>query len=331
MRRRILVFIGSRANYGRLQSVLKAIIDNSNLTLQLILGASYYSENIGYNVDARIQCLCSGDDNESMVISASNMMMQFAHELTRLKPDIVLIHGDRFEVMPVALACHYMNIPIAHTEGGEETGCIDNGIRKMISVISTYDFVTTKGAEYSLMYQGKTKVYTVGSPAIDLLVQNYSYINRPISDKYILVLYHANTSNYENINSLIKEIVACPHKIIWVNPNVDAGNKKLLKFIHDETLINTKIEFVKDLSPIQYYQYLANCEYAIGNSSSFIKEGLFLGIPVVLIGDRQKNRECGNNIFYSSKEIKPFDKAIDQYMFGDGTAGERIVEVLSYE
>jgi UDP-hydrolysing UDP-N-acetyl-D-glucosamine 2-epimerase len=266
-----------------------------------------------------------------MVIGASNMMLQFSHELGRLKPDIVLVHGDRFEVLPVALASYYMNIPIAHTDGGEETGCIDDGIRKMISSISTYDFVTTKGAEYTLMYQGKTKVYTVGSPAIDLLIKNYNNLGSPLKEKYVLVLYHPNTSKNENIKNLIKEIKICPYNIIWVNPNIDAGNKELLKFIHDETNVNSKIQFVKDLSPKKYYEYLANCEYAIGNSSSFIKEGVFLGVPIVLIGDRQKNRECGNNIFYDSQSITNFDKKADKYMFGYGTAGEKIVEVLANE
>lgn len=348
MSKKILVFVGGRANYGRLKSVIRAIDEHPNLELQLILGASYYNEDIGYKVDARIQCLCSGDDNQSMVITASNMLLQVSHELVRLKPDIVLVHGDRFEVLPVAQAAYYMNIPIAHTEGGEYSGCIDDGIRRMISSISTYDFVTTERALDNLQLMRKDNVFVVGSTGIDNL--NGLDLSRPIQEEYFLILYHPDTSKSVNsvesinqmlrIDSIIEKIRSLDsnEKIhgIWINPNIDAGSRSILRFAHTECDRDCNITFVKDLSPEEYYRYLANCKVAIGNSSSFIKEGSFLQVPVIMIGDRQKDRERGNNIFYSFEEyvrnIKNIKyRPIYKYQFGNGDAGKKIAEILGDE
>jgi UDP-hydrolysing UDP-N-acetyl-D-glucosamine 2-epimerase len=276
-----------------------------------------------------------------MVIGASNMLLQVSHELARLRPDIVLVHGDRFEVFPVAQAAYYMNIPVAHSEGGEDSGCIDNGIRHMISAISTYDFAASDMALQALIRMGKKKAFFVGSTGIDNLVG--ADLSRPLKEKYVLVLYHPDTNKdqesveVEDEMIQIKSLVwSCPYKVVWINPNFDAGSKNLLHKIHNECNRIDNITFLKNLHPYQYYRYLANCEVAIGNSSSFIKEGNYLGVPVVLIGDRQMNREKGNNVFFGFSDYilnaKKYDSVrVCKCQFGSGNAGEQIADILGAE
>lgn len=329
---KILVFIGSRANYGRLKKVIDEIDKSDKFTLQLMLGASFYNIDIDRNVDSRVQCLCSGDDNESMVISAATMLNRVALELVRLKPDLVFVHGDRFEVLPVALAAYYMNIPIAHTEGGEDSGCIDDGIRNMITAIAKYSFTTNGKARNRLIEQGKQYAWNVGSTGIDNLL-DIQYEDT-INEKYIIILHHVNTSKNEDITPLIDALSKITkYKKIWINPNIDAGTQEMLKLIHNQN----NIMFLQDLPLDRYYSLLKNASVLIGNSSSFLKEAAFLGSPAVIVGDRQQNRIHDQNVIFSEMNSKKILAAIKKMidtkfprstMFGDGTAAFKIVKIL---
>lgn len=327
---KVAVCVMSRANYGRLKSVIDNIIDSPSLELQLILGASFYNADIPYTVDARIQCLINSDDHEAMAITTGVLLPQIAHTLQRLQPDVVLVHGDRYEVLACAIASSYLNIPLAHTEGGEDTGCIDDKVRNAITALADIHFVVNREA-LKRIPTNKDNVYVVGSPALDLLEQYNLTSSR--KKPYVLVLHHPNTTKNESINALIDALKNVPYDIVWVNPNIDAGNKAILKQIH-----SLDVEFVKDLSPVEYYRLLKNCKCAIGNSSSFIKEGAYFGTPVVMIGDRQQNRDCASNIHNVSCEdstsilnaiIKQSESIYPRsYKFGQADSGKQIADIL---
>jgi len=329
--RKICVFIGSRANWGRLKSVCKAISEHPDLKLQVITGASAFD--LPIEADAKIQCLVEGDNLQTMPLTAGLILTQIGGILERLKPDMVLVHGDRYEVLPVAMAAAYLNIPLAHTEGGEITGTIDEKVRHCITKLTDIHFPVTELSAKRIIAMGENpdRVFTVGSTALDSLVGLDLTNNR--KEPYILVLHHPNTTHPEDITPLIEAVMAIPIKKVWVNPNVDPGSKAMLKQIHRQD-----VEFVKDLPPEEYARLLKNCEVAVGNSSSFIKEGAFLGVPAVLVGRRQEGREVGGNVVLAKNNAFSIEGSIHyqlcgrpkpDFCFGDGTAGKKIVEILA--
>jgi len=330
--RKICVFIGSRANWGRLKSVCKAIQEHPDLELQVITGASVF--NLPIEADAKIQCLVEGDNLQAMTLTAGLVLTQIGGVLERLKPDMVLVHGDRYEVLPVALAAAYLNIPLAHTEGGEVTGTIDEKVRHCITKLADVHFPVTELSAKRIIAMGENPdmVFTVGSTALDSLVG--LDLTNERKDPYILVLHHPNTTAPEDITPLVEAVMEIPLKKVWVAPNVDAGSKAMLKIIHRQN-----VEFVKHLSPEEYARLLYNCQCAVGNSSSFIKEGAFLGVPAVMVGNRQTSREHGNNVIFASMDTHRIIDAIEMWnilprpkpdiSFGNGTAGRQVTEILS--
>jgi UDP-hydrolysing UDP-N-acetyl-D-glucosamine 2-epimerase len=329
--RKICIVIGSRANYGRLKSVIKAFNDHPDLELQLITGAS--GIDLPIDTPDRIQCLVEGDNLQAMTLTTGLFLCQLGGVLERLRPDIVLVHGDRYEMLAVATAAAYMNIPLAHTEGGEISGTIDQKVRYAITALADIHFPVTEQAAKRILSAGADpdRVFTVGSTALDSLVGLDLTNNR--KEPYILVLHHPNTTDPEDITSLIEAVNAIPLKKVWVNPNVDPGSKAMLKLIHRQN-----VEFVKHLPPEEYARLLYNCEVAVGNSSSFIKEGAFLGVSCVIVGNRQHGRERGNNVIFTGydkrvlKEIVRYQvgkKYTPDHRFGNGTAGKKVAEILS--
>lgn len=334
--RKVCVFVGSRANFGRLRSVCKAIQEHEALELQLILGASFYDKKVEFPIDSRIQCLINSDDHEAMALTTGVLLTKVSAELARLKPDVVLVHGDRYEVLAVAQAAAYMNIPLAHSEGGEVTGCIDDKVRNAITALADIHFPVTRlsaGWIAGLRNDFKYTCECVGSTALDSIKCIRDTVLEQ-SEPYALFVYHPETTHYEDMNILIDAMGKSGlSNVIAVSPNVDAGSRKILKKLH-----KLNFTFLKDLPYDIYASYMFNASLCIGNSSSFIKEGSFLGVPAVIVGDRQKGREKDVNCIYApmiesdivnainlqwGKQYKPSD------YFGDGTAAQKICKVLA--
>ena len=333
--KKICIVITNRSSWGRYKAVCEAIHNHPKLELQLVVAGGALSLDIPFKINDRIHCLVDGDNGESMVLTTTTLTTQLVSVFSRLKPDIVYIHGDRFEMLGVAMAASYMGILIAHAEGGEITGCIDDRVRNAITTLATIHFTVTDEASYvisdRLRYYGDPihlDIYTVGSPALDLLNE---LPERKIKDEYVVVLVHPNTTKDEDVGQLIEALSLVKEKIIWVNPNFDAGSKAMLKKIH-----KTKYQFVKDLKPEEFYSLLKYCKCLIGNTSSGIKEGSFLGVPYICIGDRQKGREVDKNtIFVEYDSNKIFDaynklvKAHPSSYFGNGDSGILIANILA--
>ena len=331
---KICVIIGSRANWGRLKKACQEIQKHPKLTLQLIIGASALNCPINFPVDAKVQCLVDYDDVQSMTITTGLFLTKLGSELERLNPDIVLIHGDRYEMLAAAICASYMNIPLAHTEGGELTGTIDDKVRDAITTLADIHFpVTEKSADrVRKILKNPKHVYTIGSTAIDNLVEFDQLNNR--TEPYIVILQHPDTTNPEPIEPLIEAVKQLPLHKVWVNPNVDAGAKQMLKQIHKQP-----VEFVKNLPPDEYYRLIRNAECLIGNTSSGIKEGAYLSVPYVCVGDRQKKREIGHNTVRVRNTVNDIVKATNRILgksirpmqdlrFGDGTASKKLVNIL---
>ena len=369
MLRRICFVIGSRANYSSIKSVMSAVKIDKKLTFQLILSTSSVLqrygnvsnviEKDGFKVDEKVFNLIEGETPLTMAKSTGLCLIELSSIFSRLKPDLVFAVGDRFEVMAVVLAASYMNIPIAHTMGGEVTGTIDESIRHAITKFSHLHFPATKEAAKRIQKLGeeKSKIFYVGCPRIDyvkevllkkkinkrFLLQGVG-IKLDIDKPFIILSYHPVTTEFEKINEQTRIILNCinildiPTIILW--PNADAGSSKIAKIIriYREKGLLKKAHFYKNL-PTDTYIYLLNkCLCIVGNSSSGIREGNYLGVPCVNIGSRQNSRERGKNVIDVPFEKKKILDAMKiqiksgKYkkgtLYGDGNASKKIIKIL---
>jgi UDP-hydrolysing UDP-N-acetyl-D-glucosamine 2-epimerase len=293
---KICVFVGSRANYGRLYALLEAIDSDQELELQII--ATYfipYDECLAQRVVFKIDSLLYYDTPNNSVQNSSMLASHVSNFFeNRGKPDLAVVHGDRFENLGFAVACSYNNIPLLHTEGGEESGNIDNKIRYAISALADIHCVTTEESKMRLAY--KEDVFNVGSVALDLVREQKNAIlssSNVYSEPYILAMY--NPCSEDTFTEFIEAVLELNKRfrVVWINPNIDPGYRDILKQVHKQG-----IEFIKNLSPQFFLHWLNGCLCLVGNTSAGIKEGAMLGVPYVMVGNRQYNREHDNNIVH---------------------------------
>jgi len=373
IKKKICVVINNRANYARIKSVLTAIKNNNKLELQIVLGSSAILNRYGavsniikkdgFKINQIVYTLVEGENLLTMSKSTGLSIIEFSTAFDLLKPDIVLVVADRYETLAAGIAASYMNIVLAHTQGGEVTGSIDESVRHATTKLAHIHFPASLNAKKNIIKMGENpkKVYLVGCPSLDLIKKKQLNINEKFKKKYskygvgelkidfnkpyIVILQHPVTTEYKhikkNIEQTIKAALKIKQQIVWLWPNVDAGSDKVSKSIRRarEELKPKNIRWQKNYNPEDYLKLIYNSSCLVGNSSSAIREGAFLGIPAVNIGNRQHNREHGKNIIhvdYNSKNIlKAINKQIKKKkysrnkIFGDGKAGERIAKILS--
>ncbi len=370
--RKVCVVVASRANYGRIKSVLRAIDSHSELELQLIVGASALLYRFGkvvdviradgFTVTAQIYSIIEGENPTTMAKSTGLGIIELSTLFENLRPDIVLTVADRFETLATAVAASYMNIPVAHTQGGEVTGSIDESVRHAITKLSHLHFVATEKSRDRVIRMGEdpSKVFNTGCPSIDVITDNnrslpanffdaYGGVGQSIdpAKPYLVVLQHPVTTEFGSGLAQIEETLEAVRRInmqtAWLWPNVDAGSDDISKGLRmfRERHRELPVHFYRNFGVEDYARLIANAACLVGNSSSGIREGAFLGVPVVNIGTRQKNRERGDNVVdvnYHRTEIHaavqgqiehgPYPK---QPLFGDGYSGKRIAELLAKE
>ncbi len=369
-KRKVCVVVNSRANYGRIKSVLRAVQEHPDLELKLIAGASALlwrfgnvAEQIksdGFHVDAVVYSIVEGENPTTMAKSTGMGIMELATQFENIKPDVAITVADRFETMATAIAASYMNIPLAHTQGGEVTGSIDESVRHAITKLAHIHFPATERARENVIRMGEDpeKVFLTGCPAIDIVAEldmrppddlllRYGGVgpDLDIHKPYLVVLQHPVTTEFGSgmaqINETLAAVKAMGMQTVWLWPNVDAGSDEISKGLRmfRENEKPDWVHFYRNFSVEHYAQLIGNCACLIGNSSSGIREGSFLGVPAVNIGTRQANREqAGNciNAGYNREEIEAaVRRHIDngQYpsdtLYGDGNAGQRIADILA--
>lgn len=371
-KRKICVVVGSRANYSSIKSAMFAIKEHPKLELQLIVGASavldrYGSavsliEKDGFSPIAKVHMLIEGETPETMAKSTGLGLIELPTIFGQAKPDVVLTVGDRFETMATTLAAAYMNIPIAHTMGGEVSGTIDESIRHAVSKFAHIHFPASGEARDRIIRLGERAedVFLVGCPRIDLVADilrsQASEIDQrffdlgvgerfDINKPFLLVSQHPVTTEYgegeRQITETLHAVAATglPAVVLW--PNADAGSDDIARGIRKwrEKKLDQKMHFFKNLPVATYIQLMNKTACLVGNSSSGIREGAYIGTPVVNIGTRQDMRERGKNVIdvpHSSVEISDaiklqleHGKYSSEPIYGDGKAGERIAEILS--
>ena len=375
--KKICVFIGSRANYSSCKSIMRSIQNHSALQLQTVLGGSSVLErygnieslviNDGFNIDAKFYMIIEGEKPITMAKSTGLGIIELSMIFNNLQPDIVVVVGDRFDVMAPVIAASYMNIPIAHTMGGEVSGTIDESIRHAITKMAHLHFPANEDAFQRIIKMGEKPdmVFNVGCPRIDLIREileehrkgewvgqdffsKYKGVGEKFnikSEKFLLVSQHPVTTEYGKNRKHIEQTlhalneIKMPTIMIW--PNADAGTDEVSKGIRTfrEQYKPDWLHLFINLPIDVYVKIMDMCACMAGNSSSAIREGSYIGVPVVNIGSRQKGRIRGENVidvWYSSQEICEailaqikFKKYKSDPLYGNGTAGHLIADTLA--
>jgi UDP-hydrolysing UDP-N-acetyl-D-glucosamine 2-epimerase len=367
-KRKIAIILVDRANYGRMQPVMKAIQAEPSLDMSVICSGSMVLERFGYAVntvkadgfavDSEIYIEIEGSVPTTMAKSVGFAIIEFANEFQRLKPDIVVIIGDRYEALAAALAASLMNICVAHIQGGEVSGSIDESTRHCLTKIAHFHFpATQRAADYiARMGEDPKHVYKVGCPSSDIAFSLDRSINAELlnhngvggvidPDKpYLLVVFHPITTEFGKEAEQAEQLLSALHELqmqtVWLWPNIDAGGNNVSKVLrrYREHHPAQWLRLIKNFSPVDYLKVLANASCAIGNSSSFLRDASFLGTPVVLVGDRQQGREKSEHVLSVQADEGLITQAIHSqlahgpyepsYLYGEGNAGEQIAKIL---
>lgn len=363
--------VTARPSYSRVKTALKAIDEHPDLELQLVVAASAlldrygsavnYMEKDGFKITAKVFNILEGENLTAAAKTTGIGILELSTVFDNHRPDIVVTIADRFETMATAIAASYMNIPLAHIQGGEVTGNIDEKVRHSITKLADYHFVASEGAKERVLRLGEDPafVFNTGCPSIDLAaevaaapafnfdpMQKYGGVGSSIdvNQDYIVVMQHPVTNEYEESRKHIDETLKAVHQLgiptLWFWPNVDAGADGTSKGIRSfrERYKPENIHFFKNMEPQDFLRLLVNSRCLIGNSSVGIRECAFLGVPVVNIGSRQNRRDRGQNVVDVGYDATSIQQAIQHWIthpkpasshvYGGGDAGQQIAQRL---
>ena len=372
MTRKVCVVVTARPSYSRIKSALTAIKAHPDLELQLVVAASalldrygsaiHYIEQDGFDIAARVFMVLEGENLTTMAKTTGLGLLELATVFDNLQPDVVVTIADRYETIATAIAASYMNIPVAHIQGGEITGSIDDKVRHAVTKLANLHFVATQKAAERVIKMGEDPetVFVTGCPSVDLAaevlhnpaldfdpIEKYGGVGVQVdlSNGYLVVLQHPVTTEYESARMHITETLHAVQEVgmpvMWFWPNVDAGSDGISKGIRSfRELVQPKnIHFFKNMAPSDFLRLLYNSKGIIGNSSAAIRECAYLGVPAVNIGSREVGRERGGNVIdvdYNRLEIINAinrnlmnGKFPQDTLYGDGLAGEKIAGLLA--
>lgn len=370
-KRKIAVVVTARPSYSRIKTVLSAINKHPKMELQLVVAASAlldrygtavnYIEKDGFVIAAKVFNVLEGENLTAAAKTTGIGILELSSVFENLKPDIVVTVADRFETIATAIASSYMNIPLAHVQGGEVTGNIDEKVRHAITKLADYHFVASESAKKRVIKLGEnpSMVFNTGCPSIDLAEEIVHSKRLPfdpynkyggvgakpnLSNGYFIVMQHPVTNEYKDSRKQIEETLKAIYNLkmttLWFWPNIDAGadgtSTGIRAFREQHNL--PFVHFFKNMEGNDFLHLLKHSKCLIGNSSVGIRECSYLGVSVVNIGSRQNRRDQGNNVInvgYSQDKIEEaIFKSIQQReiesstIYGKGKAGEQIAELL---
>lgn len=365
--KKICIVITSRSSLSKYLEIIKLLAKYKKIKVYIILSFSAVVREFGDLTDfikinkIKIIKLDNLSKRQTLInsIKATSLGLNFFSEIFfKIKPSLVLLMADRYEVISAAIAASYLNIKIAHLQGGELSGNIDGKVRHSISNLSDYHFVCTKKSKIILKNKNILEnIYLTGCPSIDLMrkakknSKNYNQIirNKMIVEKnfdfknYLILLNHSDTKDLKNIKKNFKELLRAiklsnlSFIIFW--PNADPGTDEISKQIRvfREKTKTFKNAFVINLHPEDYFKVLLNSRGIIGNSSSGIREAGFYGLPAINLGNRQKNREKDINVTDAKYDANSIVRIIKREfkkkyhiskLYGEGKASQKIFKII---
>lgn len=368
-KRRVCVVTGSRAEYGLLYWLLRDLRSDDSLAVSLVVTGAHLSPEFGLTVreiekdamliDGKVEMLLSSDTPSAIAKSIGVGLLGFADLWPRLNPDVVVLLGDRYELLAAAISAMIARIPIAHIHGGERTeGVIDEAIRHSISKMSYLHFVAAEPFRRRLIQMGESpeRVFNVGAAGLDN-IRRLPLLSRPeleaslglqLQNPLFLVTYHPVTlqeqGDVSGCHGLLEALAAFPEAtIVFTGPNADTGGRCLVQPIKDFVACHAdRAAYFTNLGQLRYLSLLREVDAVIGNSSSGMFEAPAMRKPTVNIGDRQKGRlradsilDCGEQASGIEaairKALSPQFKAVVAAMsvpFGDGMASRKMCDIL---
>jgi UDP-hydrolysing UDP-N-acetyl-D-glucosamine 2-epimerase len=374
MKRTIAVVTSSRADYSHLYWPLHDLARHPDVDMKLIVLGAHLApqfgetvkeiEKDGFPIAARLECLLSSDTDVGMAKTLGVAVLALADLLGQMRPDLLLLIADRYEMLAPASVALTLRIPIAHIEGGEiSEGAIDDAVRNALTKMSHIHFTSTEGARARVVAMGEEpwRVHRAGAPSLDHLrrsrllgvteLQERLQINlqRPtvnLQRPTVVVAYHPVTivrDTTQEADSLFAALRDVDAQILFCYPNADAGSHALMQRTRDFLATRSDARVYVNLEAVTYWSLLRHVALLIGNSSSGIMEAASFALPSVNVGFRQKGRERARNVLDAAPEATAILDAIAEAMsdefraslagmtnpYGDGHAAEKIVQVLT--
>lgn len=360
--KKIVFLTSTRADYGKIKSLMKKVAAHKDFDLKIFAtgmhllskyGSTYREiEKDGFK---NIYKFINQKEGTPMDIALSNSILGLSNYISEIKPDMLVIQGDRLEALAGAIVGSFNNIKVAHIEGGEVSGTIDESIRHAITKFSHIHLVANEEAKKRIIQLGENKdvIFVIGSPDIDIMysnelpsleeVKNHYEIN---FSKYAICMYHPVTTEYEKLNknakNLVEALINSNKKYIVFFPNNDLGNEKILK-AYEKIKNNNNFAIFPSIRFESFLTLLKNSEFIIGNSSAGIRESGLYRIPAIDIGTRQQGRydlNINKNIMHVEEDsesilegIKNIDKLIfdTKSIYGKGNSDEEFMKLICNE
>lgn len=363
--RKIAVVTGTRADYGLLYWVMKEIQNDCDLQLQIIVTGMHLSpefgltytiiEQDGFPIDAKVEMILSSDSCVGITKSIGLGIIGFADVLDRLKPDLLLVLGDRYEILAASQAAMIARIPIAHIAGGDTTeGAMDEAIRHSITKMAHLHFVTNREAEGRVRQMGEDpeKIYCVGSPGIDYikrltllsLEELEQALNFKFFPKNLLITFHPVTLEEKSSQSQFGELLRALDLLgenvglIFTKPNSDTDGRVIIQMIDEFVQNRANAKAYTSLGQQRYLSTIQQVDAVVGNSSSGLYEVPTFKKPTVNIGDRQKGRLQASSVINCPNDTKGIYDAIQKAFicdcqgvenpYGEGNASSMIVKII---
>jgi len=367
MKRTIAAVTTSRADYGHLYWPLRDLSQREDVDLRIVVMGSHLSPEFGYTmqeierdgftVSARIECLLSSDSDVGMAKTIGVATLSLADLLGQMRPDLLLLIADRYELLAPAAVALALRIPIAHIEGGEiSEGAIDDAVRNALTKMSHIHFTSTYAARQRVIGMGEEewRVHRAGAPSIDHLRRRTLFSRDEVESRLeidlgqptILVAYHPVTINRDTIreaDALFRALAAIPFQMLFCYPNADAGSRALIEHTRSFMAGRREGRVFTNLDAVTYWSLLRQVEVLVGNSSSGIMESASFALPTVNVGLRQQGRERARNVLDAAPDADSILQAIAiarsaefrsalvgmTNPYGEGFASEKIVQVLT--
>ncbi len=360
--RSILYITGTRADYGLMRHTLTTINASSDLSLKLLVTGMHLSPKYGHTVDeiradefdiaALVATNLDEGTGQSMATAIGEMIVAFTKIMSANRPDIVLVLGDRGEMLAGAIAAIHLNIPIAHIHGGERSGTVDEPVRHAISKLAHFHFVATQEANDRLTHMGENPkhIHIVGAPGIDGILGLASWSRDQLADELeldparlvALVVFHPvlqeQAAGAIYTRTIISQLLERDVQIVAIMPNSDSGSDHIREVL-SQASERGEVRLAAHLPREKFVSWMAVADLMIGNSSAGIIEAASFGTPVVNIGNRQNLRERNRNVIDAPPEQRAISDAVDDALsarrfercnvYGDGHAADRITKLLA--
>ena len=355
--KKILFLTGTRADFGKIKSLISILDNQPNFEVFVFVTGMHLLEEYGYTLIEIERCQFKNvhtfhnhTHETTMDLTLAKTIEGLSGYCKNIKPDLIIVHGDRLETLAGAIVGALNNILVAHIEGGELSGTVDELLRHSVSKLSHIHFVSNQEAESRLVQMGeiKSSIFAIGSPDLDILFSEHlpnleevkKYYNIQFDD-FAIVMFHPVTTEIDAlqqyISNFVNTLLSDTHNYIVIYPNNDLGSQMIIDTYH-KLKNNPRFRVFPSLRFEYFLTLLKNAQFIIGNSSAGVREAPYYGIPVINVGSRQENRVANSYISNVSCEQSDISNALQniknhsqksfQPNFGSGNSAQLFLETL---